>query len=84
MSFSDVRNPLEGEDSENLKTRLSATLAALAPSSGGVITEPRVITWEQLQKECREDRVMVNLADQIRRGFPDSGYDMNPRGYQKN
>ena len=21
---------------------------------------------------------MVNLADQIRRGFPDSGYDVNP------
>ena len=33
-----------------------------------------MITRESLQQECKEDRVMVNLADQIRRGFPDSGY----------
>ena len=36
------------------------------------------IMWEHLQQECRDDRVMVTLADQIRRGFPDSGYDVNP------
>ena len=47
-------------------------------SSCGDNKEPRVITWETLQQECREDRVMVSLADQIRRGFPDSGYDVNP------
>ena len=32
------------------------------------------IMWEHLQQECRDDRVIVTLADQIRRGFPDSGY----------
>merc|ERR1719495_2074681 len=26
----------------------------------------------------REDSIMVTLVDQIRRGFPDSGYDVNP------
>ena len=37
-----------------------------------------MVTWEQLQQECRDDKIMVTLADQIRRGFPDSGYDVNP------
>ena len=47
---------------------------ALTPSFGGSPAEPMEIMWEQLQQECRDDRVMVTLADQIRRGFPDSGY----------
>ena len=68
----------DGDKTEDLGTRLSASLAALIPSLGGSPAEPRVITWEQLQQECRNDRVMVTLADQIRRGLPDSGYDLNP------
>ena len=62
-----------GEDSVCFGSILSATLAVLISD-----TEPRVITWEQWQQECRDDKAMVMLADQIRRGFPDSGYDVNP------
>ena len=69
----------DGEDaSGDLGCRLSASLAALTTSGGGSNTEPRVVTWEQLQQECRDDKAMVTLADQIRRGFPDSGYEVNP------
>ena len=68
-----------GEDSsDSLGLNMSASLASLTSSYGGAIGEPRVITWESLQQECKEDSIMVNLADQIRRGFPDSGYDVNP------
>ena len=66
------------DDSDHLGSNLSATLAALTSGFSGAKAEPRVITWEKLQQECKEDRVMVNLTDQIRRGFPDSGYDVNP------
>ena len=60
------------DDSEKLVSDISASMAALTSSCGNS-REPRVITWESLQQECREDSVMVSLADQIRRGFPDSG-----------
>ena len=50
-----------GEDSGYFGSILSATLAALISD-----TEPRVISWEQLQQECRDDKTMVTLADQIR------------------
>ena len=29
-------------------------------------------------RSLKQDSVMVSLADQIRRGFPDSGYEVNP------
>ena len=56
---------------EYLVTELSATLAALTTGFGGANVGPWVITWEELQHECKEDSVMVTLVDQIRRGFPD-------------
>ena len=62
---------------ECLGAHVSASLVGLISSNGATVGDPRVITWESLQhlqQECKEDRVMVNLADQIRRGFPDSGY----------
>ena len=62
----------------NLEVGMSATLAALTSGYGSPSTEPRVITWEALQQECKEDKVLVILLDQIRRGFPDSGYDVDP------
>ena len=67
-----------GDGSEDLKFGISATLAALTSGYSATDTEPMVITWEALQHECREDKVMVILIEQIRRGFPDSGYDGNP------
>ena len=63
------------EGSEDLGSQLSASLAALVSSFDSSVREPRVITWEQLQQECKTDKTMVLLGDQIRRGFPDSGYD---------
>ena len=62
---------------ECLGAHVSASLAGLISSDGVTVGEPRVITWESLQLECGKDRVMVSLADQIRRGFPDSGYNVS-------
>ena len=71
-----------GSDAEdtlgNLEVGMSATLAALTSEYESPGTEPRVITWEALQLECRNDKVMVILCDQIRRSFPDSWYDVDP------
>ena len=60
----------DGEDASEY-LGLSASLEALTSCFGGSNTEPKVITWEQLQQECKDDKAMVTLADQIRRGFPD-------------
>ena len=64
------------DSSDSLGLSMSASLAGLTSSCGGAVGEPGVITWESIQQECKEDNVMVNLADQIRRGFP--GYNVNP------
>ena len=70
------------DGSEDLRLEVSATLAALTSGYSGPGTEPRVITWEALQQECKEEKVMVILLDQIRRGFPDSGYYVDPAQVQ--
>ena len=42
------------DDSDHLGSNLSATLAALTSGFSGAKAEPRVITWEKLQQECKE------------------------------
>ena len=42
----------DGGKTEDLGSRLSASLVALTPSFGGSPAEPMEIMWEQLQQEC--------------------------------
>ena len=59
------------DDRDILWSDVSVNIAALNIGYGDS-SDPKVITWESLQKECKEDNIMVRLTDQIRRGFPDS------------
>ena len=44
--------------SDRLGLNISASLAGLTSSYGEAVREPRVLTWESLQQECKEDSVM--------------------------